>query len=124
MTATPAPGAPPSTMMTDEEYGALRTSAAVWAGTSVLITDRRGRVLIQHVDYHTTCLLPGGAIDPNEAPARGAARELREELGVTTTVDLLAQLGAVPLPARRPHPGHREVRVGERSLKALRDVNS
>ncbi|MFG3429517.1 NUDIX domain-containing protein [Streptomyces californicus] len=87
MTATPAPDAPPSTMMTDEEYGALRASAALWAGTSVLITDQRGRVLIQHVDYRTTCLLPGGAVDANEAPARGAAREVREELGVTTTVD-------------------------------------
>lgn len=31
--------------------------------------------------------LPGGAVDANESPAKGAARELREELGVTTTVD-------------------------------------
>ncbi|MFI2780158.1 NUDIX hydrolase [Streptomyces sp. ALB3] len=73
--------------MTDEEYGVLRASAALWAGTSVLITDQRGRVLIQRVDYRTTCLLPGGAVDANESPAQGAARELREELGVTTTVD-------------------------------------
>lgn len=87
MTATPAPDAPPSTMMTDEEYGVLRASAALWAGTSVLITDQRSRVLIQRVDYRTTCLLPGGAVDANESPAKGAARELREELGVTTTVD-------------------------------------
>lgn len=49
MTATPAPDAPPRTSMTDEEYSALRASAALWAGTSVLITDRRGRVLIQRV---------------------------------------------------------------------------
>ncbi|MGW4548518.1 NUDIX domain-containing protein [Streptomyces violaceorubidus] len=73
--------------MTDEEYGALRASAALWAGTSVLITDGRGRVLIQRVDYRPTCLLPGGAVDANESPAQGAARELREELGVTMTVD-------------------------------------
>ncbi|MER5634584.1 NUDIX hydrolase [Streptomyces nitrosporeus] len=86
MTATPSPDTPPSTMMTDEEYGALRASAALWAGTSVLITDERGRVLIQHVDYRTTCLLPGGAVDANESPAQGAARELHEELGVTMTV--------------------------------------
>jgi 8-oxo-dGTP pyrophosphatase MutT (NUDIX family) len=87
MTATPAPDTPPGTMMTDEEYGALRASAALWAGTSVLITDERGRVLIQRVDYRTMCLLPGGAVDENESPAQSAARELREELGVTTTVD-------------------------------------
>ncbi|MGW8989075.1 NUDIX domain-containing protein [Streptomyces zhihengii] len=73
--------------MTDKEYGTLRASAALWAGTSVLITDQRGRVLIQRVDYRTTCLLPGGAVDENESPAQGAARELREELGVTMTVD-------------------------------------
>jgi 8-oxo-dGTP pyrophosphatase MutT (NUDIX family) len=87
MTATPAPDAPPSTMMTDEEYGALRAAAALWVGTSVLITDPRGRVLVQRVDYRPTCLLPGGAVDANESPAQGAAREVREELGVTTTVD-------------------------------------
>lgn len=87
MTAMPSPDAPPSTLMTDKEYGALRASAALWAGTSVLITDQRGRVLIQHVDYRTTCLLPGGAVDKNESPAQSAARELREELGVTMTVD-------------------------------------
>lgn len=31
MTATPSPDAPPSTTMTDEKYGALRASAALWA---------------------------------------------------------------------------------------------
>ncbi|MCZ0984123.1 NUDIX domain-containing protein [Streptomyces diastatochromogenes] len=87
MTTTPSQDAPPSTSMTDAEYGALRASAALWAGTSVLITDERGRVLIQRVDYRTTCLLPGGAVDANESPAQGAARELREELGVTMAVD-------------------------------------
>ncbi|MFE2268445.1 NUDIX domain-containing protein [Streptomyces lavendulae] len=86
MTTTPSPDASPGTMMTDEAYGALRASAALWAGTSVLITDERGRVLIQRVDYRTTCLLPGGAVDANEAPAQGAARELHEELGITMTI--------------------------------------
>lgn len=84
---TTTPDESPGTTMTDEEYGAQRASAAVWAGTSVLVTDRRGRVLIQHVDYLDTCLLPGGAVDKGEAPARGAARELYEELGVTAVVD-------------------------------------
>ncbi|MFI9004467.1 NUDIX domain-containing protein [Streptomyces sp. NPDC053541] len=73
--------------LTDEEYGALRASAALWAGTSVLITNRCGDVLVQHVDYLETCLLPGGGVDAGESPARAAARELREELGVTAVVE-------------------------------------
>ncbi|MFI6416744.1 NUDIX domain-containing protein [Streptomyces sp. NPDC050842] len=73
--------------MTDEEYGVLRATAALWAGTSVLITDGRGRVLVQRVDYRDTFLLPGGAVDKGESPSQAAARELEEELGVTTTVD-------------------------------------
>ncbi|MET9932384.1 MULTISPECIES: NUDIX hydrolase [unclassified Streptomyces] len=88
MTTTPsAPDGSPGTSMTDEEYGALRASAALWAGTSVLITDERGRVLVQRVDYRPSRLLPGGAVDRGEPPARAAARELWEELGVTAVVD-------------------------------------
>ncbi|MFD7861349.1 NUDIX domain-containing protein [Streptomyces sp. NPDC059783] len=87
MTTTPSPDAPPSTSMTDAEYGALRASAALWAGTSVLITDQYGRVLVQHVDYRDTCLLPGGGLDQGESPASGAARELGEELGITAVLD-------------------------------------
>ncbi|MFE2562077.1 NUDIX domain-containing protein [Streptomyces sp. NPDC059352] len=87
MTTPPVPDEPPGTSLTDEEYGILRASAALWAGTSVLITNRRGQVLIQHVDYRDVCLLPGGAVDKGESPAHAAARELWEELGVTSTVD-------------------------------------
>ncbi|MEU5690114.1 hypothetical protein [Streptomyces venezuelae] len=39
----------------------------------MLITGQRGRVLIQRVDYRTTFLLPGGAVDANEGPVQGAA---------------------------------------------------
>ncbi|MFJ5833670.1 NUDIX hydrolase [Streptomyces sp. NPDC093089] len=87
MTTTSTPDELPGTAMTDEAYGALRASAALWAGTSVLITDRRGRILIQHVDYLSTCLLPGGAVDAGEAPSHAASRELKEELGVDAVVD-------------------------------------
>ncbi|MFF0752538.1 hypothetical protein [Streptomyces sp. NPDC004267] len=51
----------------DGEYGAARAAAALWAGTSVLVTDVRGQVLVQHVDYRPTCLLV--LLDP----ATGAA---------------------------------------------------
>ncbi|MFD7323934.1 NUDIX domain-containing protein [Streptomyces sp. NPDC059875] len=72
--------------MNEAAYGALRASAALWAGTSVLITNQRGQVLLQRVTYRPTRLLPGGAVDKGESPAQGAARELEEELGVTATV--------------------------------------
>ncbi|MFI9122593.1 NUDIX domain-containing protein [Streptomyces bikiniensis] len=87
MTTPSAPDGSPGPSMTDEEYGALRASAALWAGTSVLITDEYGRVLVQRVDYRPSYLLPGGAVDKGESPARAAARELWEELGVTAVVD-------------------------------------
>jgi 8-oxo-dGTP pyrophosphatase MutT (NUDIX family) len=86
MTTTSAPDERPSVAMKEEAYGALRASAALWAGTSVLITDRRGRVLLRRVSYRPTRLLPGGTVDRGESPAQGAARELEEELGVTANV--------------------------------------
>ncbi|MFF0429041.1 NUDIX domain-containing protein [Streptomyces sp. NPDC004520] len=109
MPATSRPEASPGTAMTDEEYGEHRASAALWVGTSVLITDERGRVLVQHVDYRDTCLLPGGALDKGESPAHGAARELHEELGVSMVierglaVDWVSVHGAnAPAPVRFP----------------------
>jgi hypothetical protein len=79
--------------MTNEAYGKLRALAAVWVGTSVLITNRRGRVLLQRVCYRPTRLPPEGAVDVGESPAQGAARELEEELGVTATVRVRRQCG-------------------------------
>ncbi|MCZ0204463.1 NUDIX hydrolase [Streptomyces sp. UMAF16] len=82
---TSAPDERPRVAMTDEAYGALRASAALWAGASVLITNRRGQVLLQRVGYRPTRLLPGGAVE-RESPAQAAARELEEELGVKVSV--------------------------------------
>ncbi|MFJ6604897.1 NUDIX domain-containing protein [Streptomyces lydicus] len=116
MTTTSVPGELLGTRKSDEAYGAQR------AGTSVLITNQLGKVLVQHVDYLATCLLSGGAVDKSESPAQAATRELEEELGVTTTVDRCLAVDWVspdsisaptamrfpgerrPLPAR---PGHR-----------------
>ncbi|WP_405660416.1 NUDIX hydrolase [Streptomyces sp. NBC_01166] len=110
MTTAPVPGEPPSTLMSDEAYGALRAAAALWVGTSVLITNSYGKVLIQHVDYRDTCLLPGGAVDQGESPAHAAARELMEELGVAALVDRglavdWVSTGAVDAPASMRFPG-------------------
>ncbi|MEW2619187.1 NUDIX hydrolase [Streptomyces sp. NPDC048106] len=105
MTTTSASDELPGTTMSDEDYGALRASAALWAGTSVLITNRRGQVLIQRVGYRPTRLLPGGAVEKGESPAQAAAREVEEELGVTATVtrglaiDWVSPAGATASPA-------------------------
>lgn len=50
----------------------------MWAGTSALTTDRRGRVLVERVSYRGIRLLPGGAVDNGESPAHAAVRELYE----------------------------------------------
>lgn len=46
--------------------------------------------------------LPGGFLEPDETLAAGAARELREETGVTLPADDLRQVGAYDDPGRDP----------------------
>jgi 8-oxo-dGTP pyrophosphatase MutT (NUDIX family) len=48
----------------------------------VIVRDTAGRVLLCHVSYKKDLELPGGIVEPDEDPATGAAREMREELGV------------------------------------------
>ncbi len=48
----------------------------------VLIRDESGRILLEHVRYKSDWELPGGIVEPNEAPRVGAQREVFEELGV------------------------------------------
>ncbi|MEU3049036.1 NUDIX hydrolase [Streptomyces sp. NPDC006984] len=106
MTTTPTSDETPSAF-TDEQYGAQRAEAAVWAGASALITNRRGQVLVERVGYRDTRLLPGGAVDKGESPAHAASRELYEELGVTMAldrglaVDWVSAAGANAPPAMR-----------------------
>lgn len=102
MMTTSAPDERPRVAMTDEAYGALRASAALWAGASVLITNRRGQVLLQRVGYRPTRLLPGGAVE-RESPAQAAARELEEELGVKVSVTRGLAVDWVSPPAAQ-HP--------------------
>jgi 8-oxo-dGTP pyrophosphatase MutT (NUDIX family) len=106
VTTTPTSDETPSAF-TDEQYGAQRAEAAVWAEASAVITDRRGRVLVERVGYRDTRLLPGGAVDKGESPAHTAARELYEQLGVTMAldrglaVDWVSTAGANAPPAMR-----------------------
>lgn len=42
----------------------------------------RGKILVLETTYRPGASLPGGGVRPGESPARAAARELEEELGV------------------------------------------
>lgn len=52
----------------------------------VLIRDEAGRVLLVDPTYKEGWDLPGGMVEANEAPQKGALRELGEELGLTRVI--------------------------------------
>lgn len=66
----------------------------------VLIRDQAGRVLLVDPTYKSGWDLPGGMAEANEAPRDAAAREVREELGLSLPVGRLLVLDWVP--ARGP----------------------
>ncbi len=92
---------PTSGRMTDAQYAASRS--VLWSGASALFTDGRGRVVLEHVDYRPACLLPGGAIDADEAPSAAIAREVHEELGLTHSFSHTLVVDWVP-PSTHGHP--------------------
>jgi 8-oxo-dGTP diphosphatase len=51
-----------------------------------LITDSDARVLLVKPDYKDCWSFPGGAMDAGENPAAAAAREVREETGLTVAL--------------------------------------
>jgi 8-oxo-dGTP pyrophosphatase MutT (NUDIX family) len=55
----------------------------------VLLCDEKGRPLIVQNSWNDAWTLPGGALDHNEPPRRGAEREIEEELGLRITVGRL-----------------------------------
>lgn len=52
----------------------------------VLMRDTDGRVLLCDTQFKADWELPGGIVEPGEAPRIGAIREVREELGVDLSV--------------------------------------
>jgi 8-oxo-dGTP diphosphatase len=73
----------------DHYRGTLRTFEEYKEGACVIALDRWGRVLLQLRDadlpperYPDTWSLPGGLIEPPEAPDLAALREFEEETGV------------------------------------------
>jgi 8-oxo-dGTP diphosphatase len=60
-----------------------------YGAAGLVLLDDAGQVLMAHrsaqVHYAGTWSFPGGALEPGEAPADAALRELHEELGVPAT---------------------------------------
>ncbi|GHG13096.1 hypothetical protein GCM10017667_53500 [Streptomyces filamentosus] len=71
MMTTSTDGQQPAEKLTDGAYGALRASAALRAGTSILITNEQGKVLVQKGgDSDTGCTYhigPRGGCSPGAA---------------------------------------------------------
>ncbi len=66
-------------------------------GGHVWVTDEAGRVLVVRTTYMGPgWMLPGGRIERGETPHDGAARETREETGLTVVVDRLVLVDARP----------------------------
>lgn len=61
-----------------------------------LLRDHRERILLCELTYKREWDLPGGVIEPDESPAAGLVREIREELGVTVTIRGLRMVNWLP----------------------------
>lgn len=62
----------------------------------ICLIDRQGRIFVaRRSDTPDAWQMPQGGIDPGEAPAAAAARELYEETGVTSAVPVAALDGWV-----------------------------
>lgn len=64
---------------------------------AVLCRDDEERVLLVHDSFKRHWTIPGGVVDGGEDPASGAAREAREEAGLTVALgDLLGLFASYP----------------------------
>lgn len=68
----------------------------------VVFTDWEGRVLLVQPSYKPTWEIPGGVVEMGEAPRAAARREVREELGIESTIGSLLVMDWVPPRDDRP----------------------
>lgn len=52
---------------------------------AIAVVEQAGKVVLVRHSYKSGWLLPGGAVEHNEPPAEAIVRELREEIGLTTS---------------------------------------
>ncbi len=62
----------------------------------VVFTDALGHVLLAETTYKDDWELPGGIVEPGETPARGAEREVMEELGIAVALSTPALIDWMP----------------------------
>ncbi|MBA8806363.1 NUDIX hydrolase [Promicromonospora sukumoe] len=66
------------------------------SAATVLFSDGDGRVLLCEPSYKAVWEAPGGAIEADESPRDGAAREVREELSLVVEPGRLVAVDYVP----------------------------
>ncbi|MYZ37118.1 MULTISPECIES: NUDIX hydrolase [unclassified Streptomyces] len=64
----------------------------------VLFFDEAGRVLLVRPTYKPGWEIPGGYLHPGETPSEGAAREVKEEIGITPPIGRLLVADWAPHP--------------------------
>lgn len=73
-------------------------------GTDAAIFNERGEILLMERSDGSGWCLPCGFVDPNETPAEGIVREVREETGLEVTVKrLVGVFTRKPSPKYGPH---------------------
>lgn len=70
--------------------------SALHGAAGGLITAPGGKVLLVKANYGAHWGFPGGSMDEGEAPDQTAAREIREEIGLTVVVDTLLVVDLQP----------------------------
>lgn len=74
----------------DESAWKPYVASVVSVSAVVILIRGDGRVLLIHENYgRRRWSLPGGAVEPGEAPWEAAVREAREEVGVEVSIDHL-----------------------------------
>ncbi|MFC4035045.1 NUDIX domain-containing protein [Streptomyces polygonati] len=83
--------------MSDSE--AQEAVAQPRTAAGVLFFDGTGRILLVKPTYKEGWEIPGGYLHPGETPSEGAAREVREEIGITPPIGRLLVADWAPHPA-------------------------
>jgi 8-oxo-dGTP diphosphatase len=69
-----------------------------YVAAGVLLSDEAGRFMLVRPTYKEYWDLPGGYVEAGETPAQAAAREVREELGISVAVGPLLVADWAPHP--------------------------